>query len=108
MLRPHDVSGPLAGLVGLLANTLLGAWWLDGIVAFGIAAWAVAAGPRAWAGEPCSCGTACARGASTSSGWLWLDCDAPRPVQPGSLACDGRSGRRRTRFGQLAFREPHH
>ena len=49
----------LAVLVGLLANTLLGAWWLDSTVALGIAAWAVTEGRRAWAGESCSCGPAC-------------------------------------------------
>ncbi len=49
----------LAVLVGLLANTLLGAWWVDSTVALGIAAWAVAEGRRAWAGESCSCGPAC-------------------------------------------------
>ncbi len=49
----------LAVLAGLLANTLLGLWWLDSIVALGIATWAVVEGHRAWAGESCSCGPAC-------------------------------------------------
>jgi divalent metal cation (Fe/Co/Zn/Cd) transporter len=44
-----------AVLAGLLANTLLGAWWLDGVVAIAIAAWAVAEGRRAWAGRGCGC-----------------------------------------------------
>lgn len=41
---------------GLAANTLLGAWWLDGVVALGIAGWAVFEGRRAWAGRSCGCG----------------------------------------------------
>jgi divalent metal cation (Fe/Co/Zn/Cd) transporter len=45
----------IAVLAGLLANTLLGAWWLDGAVALGIAGWAVIEGRRAWAGRSCSC-----------------------------------------------------
>jgi divalent metal cation (Fe/Co/Zn/Cd) transporter len=51
----------LAVFLGLAANTLLGAWWLDGVVALGIAGWAVVEGRRAWAGE--SCGCACQPGA---------------------------------------------
>jgi divalent metal cation (Fe/Co/Zn/Cd) transporter len=31
---------------GLAANTLLGAWWLDGVVALAIAGWAVMEGRR--------------------------------------------------------------
>jgi divalent metal cation (Fe/Co/Zn/Cd) transporter len=48
-----------AVLVGLLANTLLGIWWLDPVVALAIAAIAVREGRRAWRGESCECG-ACA------------------------------------------------
>ncbi len=44
-----------AVLAGLLANTLFGVWWLDGAVALGIAAWALAEGRRAWAGQRCRC-----------------------------------------------------
>ncbi|RJO71008.1 hypothetical protein D5S18_25900 [Nocardia panacis] len=40
-------------LVGLLANTLFGWWWLDPIVALGIAALAVREGRQAWRGEDC-------------------------------------------------------
>ena len=47
----------LAVLAGLLANTLFGAWWLDGVVALGIAGWAVVEGRRAWAGRECACAT---------------------------------------------------
>ena len=47
----------IAVFVGLAANTLLGAWWLDGTVAPGIAAWAVLEGRRAWAGTTCGCAT---------------------------------------------------
>jgi divalent metal cation (Fe/Co/Zn/Cd) transporter len=53
----------VAVFAGLAANTLLGAWWLDGVVALGISAWAVAEGRRAWAGRSCGCasqpGTPC-------------------------------------------------
>ena len=35
----------------LSANALFGAWWLDGMVALGIAGWAVAEGRRAWPGD---------------------------------------------------------
>ena len=46
-----------AVFAGLAANTLLGAWWLDGAVALGIAGWAVIEGCRAWAGTTCGCAT---------------------------------------------------
>lgn len=46
-------------LVSLLANTLLGIWWLDPAVALGIAALAVREGARVWRGESCQC-AACA------------------------------------------------
>ncbi len=42
-------------LAGLLANSLWGAWWLDPVVALGIAALAVREGRRAWRGEDCGC-----------------------------------------------------
>ena len=45
----------MAVFAGLAANTLFGAWWLDGVVALGIASWAVVEGRRAWAGRSCSC-----------------------------------------------------
>ncbi len=41
-------------LVGLLANALLGWWWLDPAIALGIAALAVQEGREAWAGEVCA------------------------------------------------------
>ena len=47
----------LAVFAGLAANTWFGAWWLDGTVALGIAAWAILEGRRAWAGTTCSCTT---------------------------------------------------
>ena len=45
----------LAGavLVGLLANSLLGAWWLDPLIALGVAAVALREGRWAWRGEAC-------------------------------------------------------
>lgn len=43
----------LAGavLVGLLANSLFGLWWLDGVIALGIALLAVHEGIEMWRGE---------------------------------------------------------
>lgn len=41
----------LAVLVGLLANTLFGFWWLDPVVALGIAVVAIQEGREAWEGE---------------------------------------------------------
>jgi len=45
----------IAVFAGLAANTWWGAWWLDGVVALGIAGWAVIEGRRAWAGRSCGC-----------------------------------------------------
>ncbi len=45
----------MAVFAGLAANTLLGAWWVDGVVALGIAGWVVVEGRRAWAGRSCGC-----------------------------------------------------
>ena len=45
----------IAVFAGLAANTLWGAWWLDGVVALGIAGWAMIEGRRAWAGKSCGC-----------------------------------------------------
>lgn len=42
-----------AVLVGLLANTLFGWWWLDPIVGLGIAGLAIHEGTEAWRGEDC-------------------------------------------------------
>ena len=55
----------IAVFAGLAANTLWGAWWVDGVVALGIAGWAVSEGHRAWAGK--SCGCACLPGADHCS-----------------------------------------
>lgn len=41
-------------LVSIIANALLGWWWLDPIIGLGIAALAVHEGREAWAGEVCS------------------------------------------------------
>ncbi len=40
-------------LIGLLGNTLLDWWWLDPVVALGIAALAIREGIEAWRGEDC-------------------------------------------------------
>ena len=45
----------IAVLVGLLSNTLFGVWWLDPIVALGIAAVAVQEGRKMLRGEGCGC-----------------------------------------------------
>ncbi len=42
-------------VVGLGANAALGWWWLDPVIALGIAAIAVREGREAWAGEGCAC-----------------------------------------------------
>jgi hypothetical protein len=42
-------------LAGLLANTALGWWWLDPLVASGIAALAVHEGRETWQGGSCEC-----------------------------------------------------
>ena len=47
----------IAVFTSLAANTLFGAWWLDGAVALGIAGWTVIEGRRAWAGQSCACGS---------------------------------------------------
>src|SRR6059058_1553684 len=44
-----------AVLAGLLANTVLGWWWVDPVVALGIACLAVREGVEAWHGEECGC-----------------------------------------------------
>jgi divalent metal cation (Fe/Co/Zn/Cd) transporter len=53
-------AGLAAGvLVGLLANTTMGIWWLDPVVGLVIAAACVFAGRQTWRGEGCAC-TECA------------------------------------------------
>jgi cation efflux family protein len=47
----------VAVLAGLLANTLLGIWWLDPVVALAIAMLAISERRRAWRGESCGCST---------------------------------------------------
>jgi len=42
-------------LIGLLANTVLGAWWLDPAIALAIAALAVHEGVETWHGNGCDC-----------------------------------------------------
>jgi divalent metal cation (Fe/Co/Zn/Cd) transporter len=48
-------------LIGLLANTALGWWWLDPLIALIIATLAVHEGLETWRGESCGC-TTCATG----------------------------------------------
>jgi divalent metal cation (Fe/Co/Zn/Cd) transporter len=66
-----------AVLVGLALNAAFGAWWLDGVVALGLSAFAVKEGREAWRGEGCcvaerpdaaACGDdCCAHGTRTAS-----------------------------------------
>jgi divalent metal cation (Fe/Co/Zn/Cd) transporter len=44
-------------LVGLVANAIVGAWWLDPVAALGLAAFALKEGREAWQGEGCCVGT---------------------------------------------------
>jgi divalent metal cation (Fe/Co/Zn/Cd) transporter len=44
-----------AVLVGLAANSLAGGWWLDPVIALGLAAFAVHEGRESWRGEGCAC-----------------------------------------------------
>jgi divalent metal cation (Fe/Co/Zn/Cd) transporter len=46
-----------AVLLGLAANAAIGAWWLDGVIALGLAAIAVNEGREAWRGEGCCVGS---------------------------------------------------
>jgi len=41
--------------LGLLANTLVGWWWLDPVIALGIAALALKEGRETWRGVSCDC-----------------------------------------------------
>jgi divalent metal cation (Fe/Co/Zn/Cd) transporter len=45
-----------AVLAGLAANAAVGAWWLDGVIALGLAAFAIKEGREAWHGEGCCVG----------------------------------------------------
>ena len=68
--RQNMLCAYLAGalLAGLLANALVGAWWLDPVVGLLIAAVAVREGREAWRGEGCCV-------------------PSPVPVAPGTDAC---------------------
>ena len=88
-----------AVFAGLAANTLLGAWWLDGVVALGIAGWAVIEGRRAWAGKSCGCawpaGAAVLNYPGNSPPWPVAGCTASRragvSVRVGVLSGDALS-----------------
>lgn len=53
--RQNMLCAYMAGalLIGLTANALVGAWWLDAVIGLGIAATAVVEGREAWRGEVC-------------------------------------------------------
>jgi divalent metal cation (Fe/Co/Zn/Cd) transporter len=44
-----------AVLVGLAANSLAGAWWLDPVIALGLSGFALHEGRESWRGEGCCC-----------------------------------------------------
>jgi divalent metal cation (Fe/Co/Zn/Cd) transporter len=52
LLCAYMAAGVLAGLI---ANALIGWWWLDPVIALAIAALAVREGREAWSGEGCAC-----------------------------------------------------
>ena len=66
----------VAVLLGLLANTLLGWWWADGVAGLLIAAVAVREGAEAWRGEACGCGPAAAPAAEPDSCCTGVSADA--------------------------------
>ena len=47
----------VATLIGLVANTVAGVWWLDPVAGLFIAAACVRAGWQTWRGEQCGCAT---------------------------------------------------
>jgi divalent metal cation (Fe/Co/Zn/Cd) transporter len=57
-----------AVLIGLAANAAVGAWWLDGVIALGLAAFAVKEGREAWRGEGCCVGDPLAHAAGDDCG----------------------------------------
>ena len=69
--RQNMLCAYLAGalLVGLLGNTLFGAWWLDPAVGLLIAGVALREGLEAWRGEGCACVT------DPLSGFAEEDCE---------------------------------
>lgn len=83
----------VAVLAGLLANTLLGIWWLDGAVAIGIAGWALIEGRSAWRGiATCSCAApACLDPQDTPEPRrTWTDLTDHPTSGPQQRSCDGR------------------
>jgi divalent metal cation (Fe/Co/Zn/Cd) transporter len=58
MLCAYLAAGVLAGLLG---NAVLGLWWLDPVVALGIAGVAVREGRETWAGDGCCADATLAR-----------------------------------------------
>ena len=52
LLCAYMAAGVLAGL---LANTLVSWWWLDPVIALGIAALALKEGRETWRGVSCDC-----------------------------------------------------
>jgi divalent metal cation (Fe/Co/Zn/Cd) transporter len=70
-----------AVLAGLLANSLLGWWWLDPVAGLAVALLAVREGREAWRGETCTCAVpvgAGDQGSGRDPGCPDACCDADR------------------------------
>lgn len=63
-----------AVLVGLAANSLLGSWWLDPVIALGLAGFALHEGRETWRGEGCACHTPLELGQDSSGDACCDDC----------------------------------
>ncbi|MBA2637216.1 MAG: cation transporter [Solirubrobacterales bacterium] len=78
--RQNMLCAYLAGalLVGLLANALVGAWWLDPVVGLLIAAVALREGVESWRGDGCCVGSPL-DGVGFADDGCRDDCCAPTP-----------------------------
>lgn len=89
-------AGLAAGvLVGLLANTSLGIWWLDPTVGLVIALACLLGGRQTWRGEGCACTESVSRGLRLGEGTSGRDgcrrSAEPQPLPPRSTTFE-RSG----------------
>ena len=80
---------------GLAANMLLGAWWLDGVVALGIASWAASRRP-AGVGREIVAAHASQMGSAYHSRLAILPIDRRR-TDPGKITVRGGAERHRVR-----------
>jgi divalent metal cation (Fe/Co/Zn/Cd) transporter len=63
-----------ATLIGLVANSVAGIWWLDPAAGMLIAVACLRAGWLTWRGEQCGCAACAVPGGSLSQDWLGLRC----------------------------------